>query len=242
VKILAIIPARGGSKGIPKKNITPLQGKPLIQYTIEAAQNSSHIDKVFLSSDNDEIISTAKELGLESDYIRPHHLADDHAGTVDVVLDALRWLKETQAYTPDILLLLQPTSPLRTSKDIDDAIDQFKQDNKNSLVSVHEMIEHPYECVQDIETDRWSYLSQQPANATRRQDYKKGFYYINGAIYLVNVDFLTKEKKFIKENGTSFYIMPSERGIDIDEPVDLCKAEVLLATLRNKQLVEKGAH
>jgi N-acylneuraminate cytidylyltransferase/CMP-N,N'-diacetyllegionaminic acid synthase len=228
VKVLAIIPARGGSKGIPKKNIIPLMGKPLIQYTITAAQESTIIDKIFLSSDNTEIIDVAKQLNLDCNYVRPDHLADDQANTVDVVLDALTWLEETESYVPDTILLLQPTSPLRSSEDIDNAIKLFIKNGKDTLISVHEMAEHPYECVKDIDTDDWSYLSEQPTNATRRQDYKKKFYYINGAIYLTSVDFFKKEKKFIEKNCTSFYVMPYERGIDIDEYHHLDIANALL--------------
>lgn len=228
MKTLAIIPARGGSKGIPKKNIIPLMGKPLVQYTIEAAQKSHCIDKIFLSSDNDEIIAVAKDLGLESGYIRPEYLATDQANTVDVILDALKWLEETENYIPDTILLLQPTSPLRASNDIEAAAELFKQHKKNCLVSVHEMTEHPCECVKEIETDDWSYLAEQNINATRRQDYKEKFYYINGAIYMVKMDFFKKEKKFIEKNNTSFYIMPSERGIDIDEYHHLDIANSLL--------------
>ena len=228
MKILAIIPARGGSKGIPKKNIIPLRGKPLIQYTIDAAQESKYIDKVFLSSDCEEIISVSRGLGLDTEYKRPEYLADDHATTSDVVLDALKWLKEKKGYLPDAVLVLQPTSPLRNSEDIDKAIMQFKQNGQECLVSAHEMIENPNECVTDIETEDWLYLSKQNISATRRQDYTKKFYYINGAIYLVNVDFIKQEKKFIKEKKTSFYIMPYERGIDIDEYHHLDIANAML--------------
>lgn len=229
MNIVAIIPARGGSKGIPKKNIIPLQGKPLIQYTINAAQKSQCIDRIFLSSDDDEIISVAKNLGLESAYKRPSHLADDHSTTADAIMDALTWLEEKENYFPDAVLLLQPTSPLRTCDDIDGAIKLFEQNNHDCLVSVHEMIEHPYECVTDIHTNDWSYLAKAAGNATRRQDYQNKFYYINGAIYLVNVDFFKTHLRFIQEQNTSFYIMPQENGIDIDEYNDLKRAEIFLS-------------
>ena len=231
MKVLAIIPARGGSKGIPKKNIIDLNGKPLIQYTVDMALESKKIDKVFLSSDDDEIISTVKSLGLYSGYKRPHCFASDTASTIDAVVDALNWLEKNENYTPDAIILLQPTSPLRLSSDIDNAIEQFSKDSKDCLVSVHEMIEHPYECVVDIEKDSWQYLAKQDKKATRRQDYKEKYYYINGALYLVNIDFFEKNREFILEGNTSFYIMPHERGIDIDEYSDLKRAEFLLKDL-----------
>ncbi len=231
LKVLAIIPARGGSKGIPKKNIIELNGKPLIEYTIDVAKESKGIDKIFLSSDNDEIIKVVNTLGVSSNYKRPKIFADDNAKTVDVVIDALEWLKESEDYVPDVILILQPTSPLRLSKDIDNAIIQFSKSTKECLVSVHEMIEHPYECVKGISSDNWEYLEKQRDYKTRRQDYSEKFYYINGAIYLVNVDFFKKNRVFIQEKNTDFYIMPHERGIDIDDYSDLRQAEFILKEL-----------
>ena len=231
LKVLAIIPARGGSKGIPKKNIIELNGKPLIQYTIDVAKESKGIDKIFLSSDNDEIIKVVNTLGVSSNYKRPKIFADDNAKTVDVVIDALEWLKESEDYVPDVILILQPTSPLRLSKDIDNAIIQFSKSTKECLVSVHEMIEHPYECVKGISSDNWEYLEKQRDYKTRRQDYSEKFYYINGAIYLVNVDFFKKHRVFIQEKNTDFYIMPHERGIDIDDYSDLRQAKFFLKEL-----------
>ena len=231
LKVLAIIPARGGSKGIPKKNIIELNGKPLIQYTLDMAKGSKYIDKIFLSSDDDEIIEVVNSLGVSSNYKRPRVLADDNAKTVDVVIDSLEWLEENEDYIPDVILILQPTSPLRLSKDINEAIIQFSKSSKECLVSVHEMIEHPYECVKGIDSSSWEYLENQKDYKTRRQDYSEKFYYINGAIYLVNIDFFKKNQVFIQKGNTDFYIMPHERGIDIDEYSDLRQAEFILKEL-----------
>lgn len=228
MKVLAIIPARGDSKGIPKKNIVNLNGKPLIYYTIDAAKKSKKIDRIFLSSDNNEIINVAKENDLYSLYIRPDDLSNDTASTAEAVSDAIEWLEDTENYNPDIIMVLQPTSPLRTSEDIDNAIEQFIESSKNCLVSVHEMVEHPYECVKNIETEDWHYIEEQDTQATRRQDYHQKFYYINGAIYITTKDFFNKERVLIQDSSTSFYIMPSERGIDIDDYNDLEKVECYL--------------
>ena len=130
MKVLAIIPARGGSKGIPKKNIVDLNGKPLIHYTIEAAKESKLIDEIFLSSDDKEIIEVAKQLDLYTSYVRPDKFSGDTATGADVVIDALDWLAKSRGYVPDAVLLLQPTSPLRVSADIDGAIRQFEKDKK----------------------------------------------------------------------------------------------------------------
>ena len=112
--------------------------------------------------------------------------------------------------------------------DIDDAIEQFIESSKNCLVSVNEMLEHPYECVKNIENEEWGYLEEQDKMATRRQDYKKKFYYINGAIYITTLNFFNKEKVFIKKSSTSFYEMPLERSVDIDNYDDLEKVEYYL--------------
>lgn len=234
MKVLAIIPARGGSKGIPKKNIIELNDKPLITYTIEAAQKSKRIDKIFLSSDDSEIIEVAKNLGISSTYIRPKYLASDEATTIDAILDSIEWLENQENYFPDVILLLQPTSPLRTAEDIDGAIDLFEKHKESALVSVHEMIEHPFECVYDIYKKDWKYLAQPKSLSTRRQDYAKSFYYINGALYLANINFLKREKTFIKSRNTIFYEIPQERGLDVDEFKDLERAEFYLKSYNNE--------
>lgn len=226
--MLAIIPARGGSKGIPKKNIISLAGKPLIQHTIDAAKESSYIDNIFISTDSNEVLAIAKKNYLDTRYRRPSLLADDYATTVDVVLDVLVWLKDVDNYTPDSILLLQPTSPLRSVGDIDKSIKQFIKGGKNCLVGVHEMVEHPYECVTGIKEDNWAYLAKQGNLPSRRQDYNEAYYYINGAIYLVDTDFFKKEQCFIKEKQTDFYVMPQERGVDIDGYSDLKMAEYII--------------
>ncbi len=226
MNVLAFIPARGGSKGIPKKNLTPLCGKPLIQYTIEAAQQSKYISNIFLSSEDQEIIDFCKSLGLTVPYVRPNHLATDEADAMDAVIDAMKWLKRNSSL-PDSIIFLQPTSPLRTQKDIDKAIELFHELSTESIMSVHEMIEHPYECLK-LRNEDWVYLAKSPKKVCRRQDYSERFFYINGAIYLARTDFLLKEKDFVVEGKTSLYFMSPTNGIDIDDVEDLKRAEFYL--------------
>ncbi len=227
MKVMAFIPARGGSKGIPRKNLSLLNGKPLIQYTIDAAQQSKYIDNIFLSSDDSEIIDFSKSLGLEAQYQRPDGLAEDTTPMIDTVLHALEWLKKRKGYFPDYILLLQPTSPLRRVEDIDNAIKQFFDLNAKALISVHEMIEHPYECVK-LKENNWSFLQKSHEAVYRRQDYIDKYYYINGAIYFANTDFIIKNKSFIVEKKTKLYVMPASYGIDVDEPHDLKRCEFFL--------------
>lgn len=226
MRIMAFIPARGGSKEIPHKNMALLDGKLLIQYTIEAAQKSEYIDNIFLSSDDTEIIAFSKSLGLEVPYNRPVELAMDTTAMIDTVLHALEWLKN-KGYVPDSVLLLQPTSPLRRTEDIDGAIKQFLDSNSSSLMSVHEMIEHPYECVK-LTPMGWSYLQKAKNPTYRRQDYQNRYYYINGAIYLATLGFLVKERSFAVEGKTGLYVMPPVYGIDVDNSFDLKRCEFYL--------------
>ena len=227
MRIIAFIPARGGSKGIPRKNMVLLNGKPLIQYTIEAAQQSEYIDNIFLSSDDSEIIDFGRSLGLDIHYRRPVSLAQDDTPMIDVVLEGLKWLKSNEGYVPNSVLLLQPTSPLRRTKDIDNAIRQFIDSNTESLVSVHEMTEHPYECLK-LDKKGWSFLQRPEIKVYRRQDYHDKYYYINGAIYLATLGFLVEKRSFIVEGKTELYIMPPVYGIDVDDPFDIKRCEFYL--------------
>jgi CMP-N-acetylneuraminic acid synthetase len=229
MSIMAFIPARGGSKGIPRKNLALLAGKPLIQYTIEAAQGSKYIDEIFISSEDDEIISFCKSLGVDVQYKRPSGLASDEASMIDTVLDAMEWKKKCGLTCTDNIMLLQSTSPLRNSDHIDAAVMQYLETGAESLVSVHEMVEHPYECVRLI-SDGWSYLASPPSHSHRRQDYGATFYYINGAIYLARTDFLIREKTFVRESKTSLFFMRPQEGVDIDDAFHLKLAESLLAS------------
>jgi len=144
-KILAIIPARGGSKGIPKKNIVNINGKPLIQYTIEVAKESKLIDRVIVSTDDDEIAEISEKLGAEVPFIRPAELAKDGTPTFPVIKHALKWLKENEKYKPELIVLLEPTFPLRTVEKVDEAIKVISSDEEaDSLRGVCEPFQNPF--------------------------------------------------------------------------------------------------
>jgi len=225
--LLAFIPARKGSKGIPGKNLVMLNGKPLIQHTIEAALASKYVDEIFLSTDDPEVIDLARKLGVESNYLRPEILAADDTSMIDTVEHGLLWFEKAKAEMPDEFILLQPTSPLRSSCDIDAAVESFRHSGADTLVSVHPMAEHPSECVVS-ESGGWRYLSSPPDGAVRRQDLDDNFYFINGAIYLAKTEALLRGREFVCRGESALYIMPVERGVDIDEPFDLALAEVIL--------------
>ncbi|MBW1740296.1 MAG: acylneuraminate cytidylyltransferase family protein [Deltaproteobacteria bacterium] len=227
MSVMAFIPARGGSKGIPRKNLVPLGGKPLIQYTIEAAKESEFIDEIFVSSDDKEIIDFCRSLGVDVPYTRPAELASDDTPMIDAVHDALRWKREKGLALPESVIVLQPTSPLRNALHIDAAIRQFKEEGAESLISVHEMLENPYECLK-VMANGWELLAKLRKAAYRRQDYGERFYFINGAIYLAKTEFFEKCKCFFLEGESSLFFMPPECGVDIDNEHDLKRAEFYL--------------
>jgi CMP-N-acetylneuraminic acid synthetase len=224
-KILAIIPARGGSKGLPRKNIKPLLGKPLIAWTVEQAKNSKYIDKVVVSTDDEEIAEISKKYGAEVPFLRPKELARDDSPTIDAIIHAINWFEERGEFF-DILILLQPTSPLRTTEDIDNAIELFLN-NKDalSLISVKEN-EHPPFWSLEIENKFLKPLFGEEYFKKRRQELPKS-YMPNGAIFISYVDILKKYKTFYTPK-TIAYIMPPERSIDIDNEFDFLLAEFIL--------------
>jgi CMP-N,N'-diacetyllegionaminic acid synthase len=224
--ILGLVPARGGSKGLPGKNIKEIMGKPLIAYTIEEALKSSCIDRVVVSTEDDKIARISKDFGAEVPFKRPSAFATDEASSIDVVLHALRFLQKQGPLT-DSIMLLQPTSPLRSREDIDRAIELFYKSRADTLVSVHSMAHHPFNCLA-VDGDYWNYLVKPPPNVTRRQEYKQRYYCINGAIYLSRVEFFLEHRTFVVEGRTILYIMDPRNGIDIDDIDDFHLAENLL--------------
>lgn len=222
-KILAIIPARGGSKRIPRKNIKLLARKPLIAYTIEAALKSNYLDKIIVSTEDEEIGKVSKRYGATI-IKRPQKLATDKANTIDVAFHVLDVLREKK-YIPEIILLLQPTSPLRNTNDINNAIELFLKNKPKSVISVCESRETPY-WMHKIDDKYIKPLMGLKNYNRRRQDLPKT-YIENGAIFIISLEELYKNKKFLTDK-TLPYIMPQERSIDIDNSTDLLLTEILI--------------
>jgi len=218
-KVLGLITARGGSKGVPGKNIQLAGGKPLIAWTIEAAQDSVYLDRLIISSDDDAIIEVAENYGCEVPFKREAYLAADDTPSIDVVLDALG---RCPGY--DWVVLLQPTSPLRTSDDIDGALNKCIELDAPACVSVCEAEQSPF----------WMYFQKnarlhpviEMSPVFRRQDLPK-VYALNGAIYVSQTSWLIKHHSLITTN-TVAYEMPSNRSLDIDTQSDLKLFEMLL--------------
>lgn len=222
-KVLALIPARGGSKGLPRKNVLQLGGKPLIAWTIEAALESKSVDQVVLSSDDDEIIETAKMLGCSVPFRRPDDLGTDLASSIDVVLHALDQLPGF-----DYVILLQPTSPLRTSSDIDSAFDLLQGSSSSSCVSVCETEQSPYWMYRLTNNNQLRNVLPEVPAISRRQDLPTT-YVLNGAIYIAQVNWLRKEKTWI-HHDTIAYVMDRSSSIDIDTAEELIACSKLIDT------------
>ena len=221
--IAGIIPARGGSKGIPRKNIKPLNGKPVIAYSIEASLGCDSITGTYVSTEDDEIAEISERYGA-SIIERPQELAEDESSSIDVMLHALDCLEDA-GRLPDAFVLLQPTSPLRTSEDIENAIGLFDINGCDSLVSVS-MLNHQALLNFSLKGDYLVQNTDESYFNKRRQDMPT-YYCLNGAIYITTPEFIRKNKSFYG-NRTIPYIMPEERSADLDTPFDFKFIEFLL--------------
>ena len=220
-KILAVIPARGQSKGVPRKNLRMVGGKPLIAWTIDAAKRSSYIDRLILSSEDVEIISISTQLGCEVPFVRPVELAQDDTPGIDPVLHAI---EETPGY--DYVVILQPTSPLRTTADIDGCIEHCISNDAKACVSLSEVVQHPQWMYTLGEQDCLVPLIADGRVYARRQDLPRVFT-LNGAVYVSECNWLRLQQTFLSEN-TVGYVMPQERSLDIDQEMDLKICDALL--------------
>jgi CMP-N,N'-diacetyllegionaminic acid synthase len=224
--IIGLITARGGSKAIPRKNVTPLAGKPLIAWTIQAALASRSLDRVIVSTDDTEITRVAREWGAEVPFVRPPELAQDDSPHHDVLIHAIRWLESQPASPPDYIMLLQPTSPLRTAQDIDAAIALATEKDADAVVSVCPAHHHPYLSKLIAPDGRLLDFIERPPGYLARQSLPP-VYALNGAIYLSRRSVLL-EREGWDTDRTYAYVMPPERSVDIDSPWDLHLAELIL--------------
>lgn len=227
---LAIIPARGGSKGLPKKNIIDVAGKPLIAWTIEAAIQSRFISDVFVSSDDSGILELSKKLGAKI-ILRPDNLALDTTATEPVLLHAINWV-EAKGEQYDYLILLQPTSPARNALDIDQAVEEVIFNNASSLISVYEPDQSPFKALRVNEKGSLISIINDKLPSKRRQDLPKA-YMPNGAIYIVSIPEFKKNSSLLTEHCIPF-IMPIDKSIDIDTVQDISDFLTLLEAHREK--------
>ncbi|MFC1744007.1 cytidylyltransferase domain-containing protein [Candidatus Riflebacteria bacterium] len=225
-KYLGIIPARAGSKGIPQKNFRLLAGKPMVSYTFGAAIACAGIDRLVLSSNCSEVIKLAKEAGIEVPFVRPEEICADNTPMLDVLLHCVNFMQKQMDYHPDAVVLLQPTSPLRLAKDIENAIKVFEKEESESLFSVNPVSQHPCEYIRENNQGGWDFVLQPPEKVSGRQEYPD-CYFINGAIYITATEFLFR-KKAVFDGNAAFSLMPVINSVDIDNDADWLYAEALI--------------
>ena len=216
-KILGLIPARAGSKRLPNKNILDMNGKPMLAWSISSAIKSKYIDDVVVSSDSDKILNISKKYGAKS-FKRPSKYALDNSSSEDVILNAIKNLDSNYNYT----VLLQPTSPLRTSRDIDNAIELLFQKKAKSVISVTILNKDALIKVKNSRNNSLIKLGKVTSES------HKSYFYINGAIYFFCNKFFHKSKKLYSSKRTYGYIMQKHRSIDIDDYFDFIIAKTLM--------------
>ena len=233
MKILALIPARGGSKGVPGKNIKILEGKPLIAYTVEQVNASKLVDRLILSTDDEEIASVAKEIGLEVPFMRPDELANDTAGSLAVVQHALDFM-EAQGEVYDAVCLLQVTSPYRPEGCIDEAIKLFIQTRPDALVSVRKVPDefNPHWIFEISKNDRLKISTGEEKIIPRRQELPSA-YHRDGAIYISSVDTIRNKGSLLGDDIVAFPI-DSPKLINIDTMDDWDEAVAFYSELKKK--------
>ena len=229
---LYIIPARGGSKGIPHKNIKPLGGRPLIAYAIDGARGAGADDRhIILSTDDPAIAETARSLGLPVPYMRPAALATDTAGSREVILDAMDGA-DSQGSAYDCVVPLQPTSPFRTTDDILGALAAFTP-GADMVVSVCESASNPYYNMFETDAEGYLEISKGDGLITRRQDAPRVWEY-NGAVYVINPQSIRAMAMGAFRRRIP-YVMPAERSVDLDTPADWLIAETMLAANQSQR-------
>ena len=229
-EILCIIPARGGSRGLPGKNIKNLLGKPLIAYSIEQAKKSKYIDRIIVSTEDEQISETARAYDAEVPFKRPVDLARDDSSTIDVLLHAMKWMEDTAHYRFDIVVLLHVTTPLRNPEDIDKSIELLVNEDAQNVFSVTEAYRNPYFNMVEITGENRVKLVKEGDFVTRQSAPR--VFDMNSSVYVWWKDVL-EEKKGLFLEKTRIYVMPRERSIDIDGPLDFRIAEMLLGNARD---------
>jgi CMP-N-acetylneuraminic acid synthetase len=237
VKVLGVVTARGGSKGLPGKNLRLLAGKPLVAHTIDAARESRAFDRLVLSTDDDAIADASRSRGCDVPFMRPAELALDETPHLPVLQHAVAWLREYQRYVPDAVMILQPTSPLRSAADITNAVALLETSGADSVVSVSEVPAH-YNPMRTLRLDDGGFatlfVSGQAVRRriNRRQDMPQAWT-MNGAIYLFRTSVLDGPDASLYGDRTAAYVMPAERGISIDTLDDWNDAERFLELSRS---------
>jgi CMP-N,N'-diacetyllegionaminic acid synthase len=217
LKFISVIPARAGSKGVKNKNIFPLNKKPLISYTFNAAKKSM-IKNNFVLTDSKKIKKIAKNYGINGDYERPKKFSQSNTSLIETLSHFYEWTKK-KIINFDYMVVLQPTSPLRKHEDINRACNLIKKNKCKSLFSISESLEHPYEAI-DVKKGKWKYILKKSKNFYRRQDFDINSYFINGSIYIIHKNLIIKKKIYEMKNH-KMMIMPKSRSLEINDLEDI---------------------
>lgn len=225
-RTLGVITARGGSRGIPRKNIKDLCGKPLIAYTIEAAHKSQYLTRCVISTDDEEIAQVVKSHGGEVPFMRPSDLAQDKSASIPVIQHALSWLQEHEGLHYDYAMILQPTSPFRTAEDIDSCIQKIVDTGADSVMSMVELTDFSLKKLKKLDGDLLVPLVQEEGKTSAARTDMERTYKRNCAIYLTRTDLIMGGDLFGQVSRA--YVMPRDCSVDINEPIDFELAEFLM--------------
>jgi len=228
MSVVALICARGGSKGLPGKNIRPLAGKPLIGWAIEQARQVERVKRVIVSTDSDEIATIAGDFGAEIPFLRPGELAQDNSPEWMVWRHALKYLKETEGVLPDTILMVPTTAPLRSVADLDASLDQYQKNNFDIVVAVTDAHRNPYFNMVRLNQDETVEIAISPeGTVTRRQD-APVVYDMTTVAYVTNPEFVFHSSG-IFDGRVGYVHVPTERALDIDTALDFRIAECLIS-------------
>jgi CMP-N-acetylneuraminic acid synthetase len=228
--VLGLIPARSGSKGVPRKNIRLLCGQPLINYTIKAALNTNTLDRVIVSTDDDEIASVAKQAGAEVPFLRPTECATDTATLMEVIKHVIVWLNDNEQYCPDAVALLPPTSPLRTTEQIDSTINLLWKSGLDSAVTICPVQNHPYFIYSRDKNNQLLEFVTKPNKPKRRQELPEYYVHCQSVIVSLTDYFKKCDNSNFEFNHSSVvgYEIGSKSALDIDTPEDFLIAEAFM--------------
>lgn len=232
-RIMGLITARGGSKGIPRKNVIPLMGRPLISYTIKTALDSGVLDRLIVSTDDDEIAEVSRTWGAETPFMRPASLSGDLDPSYPVVVHALEWMAEHEGYRPDYVLLMQATSPLRTTEDLLRSVEIANANDADAVISVYQPKQHPLWMFELTDDGRFADFDPASRELTRRQSLKP-LYMLSGSIYLVKRDVIMRQDNFYTDR-TFALVVPRERSTDIDTMLDVRIVELTMTDLASTE-------
>lgn len=225
-RVLAIITARGGSKGVPRKNIKDLAGKPLIAYTIEAVKASQYLTRCIVSTDDQEIADVSRRFGADIPFVRPAELAQDDSTSVDVVRHAVQWLRDNKGENYDYVMILQPTSPLRTADDIDACIKKIVDTGADSVMAMKELVDYSLKKLKKIIDDKILPYAEDEGKAPSPRHKLEKMYKRNASIFLTKTELVMVGDLFGQVSRP--HLMPEERSVDINNLVDFDLAEFFL--------------